>query len=168
MKCEDYINVLYRPPQFPEGAPCSRWWALSDRILVGGSIVSKEDGAHLVRDFGIDAVVSVESERDDEGRWVGNSIYMPFPDVGDAPKPEIFRSILQFSRRCVRDMLHAKFYVHCQMGGSRSPAVALLLMRGLFGLSAPVALEAVRQHKPGYGDHEFHRAYLSAVEEALQ
>lgn len=167
-KAEDYINLLYCPPSFPNGAPCSRWWA-HHRILVGGSIVSKEDGVHLARDFGIDVVISVESERDDGNRWrMGSAIWMPFPDIGAAPRPEVFRAILSFSWTCLRDMPLAKFYVHCQQGGSRSPAVAILLMRGLFGLDAVAALGAVRAHKLGYGDHPFHQAYLAAVEETLR
>ena len=168
MSGEDYVNSLYRPPQFPEGAPCSRWWALPDLVLVGGSIVSKDDGVHLARDFGIDVVVSVESERSDGDRWKGNSTYSPFQDIGASPPPEIFRSILSFSRQCLRDIPRAKFYVHCQQGGSRSPAVAILLMRGLFGLGACEALSCIRAHKPGYGDHEFHKAYLASVDEALR
>lgn len=151
---EDYVNTLYC------GHPCKRWWA-GPRLLVGGSIVSFADAIHL-GSFGVKAVISVESERDDEGRNPYPHIYKPTPDDGTPPPVEWWREILAFARLYAGGVI----YVHCQMGGSRSPAVAYAILRDR-GASPDEALGVLREFKPTYGEHHYHKSYLAAAEAAL-
>mgnify|MGYP001567555139 FL=1 len=168
MHCENYINTLYRPPQHPNGAPCTRWWACPS-ILVGGSIVSEIDAWHL-KDLGITHVLSVESERTDLG-CLGlaglEGHESSFEDVGDREQaiPAILDGILYACSIKGKPV----FYVHCQMGGSRSPAMAYALLRSLFGYSTDRALSSIRHMKPEYANeaHGFGRTYIAAAEEAL-
>lgn len=171
---EEYVNTLYRPPQFPAGAPCARWWA-TQNLLVGGSIISPADGKHLAADFRVGVVLSVECERSDEGRWEegrweGAHCWAPFSDTG-GDASEAMRKLLAFVRCHAYDywppgVAGPRYYVHCQMGGSRSPAAAYLVLR--LSLSPSAALVCIQRGKPGYGQHPFHQAYLAAAEKALE
>lgn len=166
---EKYLNKRYVHPDYPDGVPCERWWA-SDDILVGGSIQSKLDALHLVRDFGITHVISVESEHSDDAEIEGvplSACRYPFQDIGGGDNAPQMLKCLLFAHEAASNSLPV-FYVHCQQGGSRSPAVAWLLLYGIYGLGSNEALQAINVHRPEYGPHPFHKAYLDAAITALQ
>lgn len=161
---EAYVNRCY------ENNEAVRWWA-HDLILVGGSICDGADCDHLVRDFNVGAVLSVESEHDDVGKISPSTFAsrFPFPDDGTPPSFDVWSSIATFARHLggLLDFHTNKLYVHCQQGGSRSPAVAYFIMREQLGMGAEAALASIRRFKTDYGSHPYHVAYLRSAEEAI-
>ncbi len=164
---ETYSNALY------EGHRCHRYWLPGGFfIMVGGSLLGPEDWEHLQADYGITHVLNVETEHDDAGKLPADRLcQVRVPDDGTPFRPEAVLAACLFVAEKVANApmgQDPKFYVHCQMGGSRSPAFAYALMRGVFELSPEEALGAVRAtHKSDYGNHDFHKSYLSSVESAL-
>lgn len=164
---EAYVNRCY------ENHEASRWWA-HPLILVGGSICDLADFAHLRDAFGVDAVISVETEHVDDGKIPPGvpAFRFPFPDDGTPPSFEIWKAISEAWDRLGPDfwMLQLRgghVYVHCQQGGSRSPAVAYFLMRTKLNHDAEGALASIREYKTDYGHHPFHASYLASAEAAI-
>lgn len=165
---ETYQNALY------EGHTCHRYWLPGDfSIMVGGSLLGPGDWDHLHRDFGITHVVNVETEHDDRGKLPDvNLCQVQVPDDGTPfPADKVLAACLFVSEKLLRVAgtgEEPKFYVHCQMGGSRSPGFAYAIMRSAFGLSASQALAAIRSTlRSEYGNHHYHQAYMMSVEAAL-
>lgn len=156
---EFYINKLYL------GHTASRYW-LADNLLVGGSIVDAADWEHLRTDFGISAVINLESEHSDIGKGIDTLLELPTPDDGQKKDPKLFQSAIAFGQ-CILNEPGPKLYVHCQQGGSRSPAFAYAILRGVHGLTKEAALSCIRACHPEYGNHPVHQAYLDSAEEAL-
>jgi rhodanese-related sulfurtransferase len=88
---------------------------------------------------------------------------------------EALARVLDFALRVPYD---AKLYVHCQMGGSRSPAFAYLILRGKYGLGKEAALNALNrgfvhrkdhtpEKEPPYGHSPGHWTYMGNVEDYL-
>jgi protein-tyrosine phosphatase len=143
-----------------------RWW-IDDKVLVGGSLQSPEDWKHLVDAVGIRSVLSVESERSDEHavNAAAKQLRMPFEDNGAPISPGIVRRVIEFARE---SLPLGPMYVHCQGGGSRSPAIAYAILRALMGLSQEEALGRIRRVKTEYHTGAWqHAAYLSSVETVL-
>lgn len=158
---ETYINACYC------GHPCQRWWA-HPNILIGGSINDAEDFAHIVKDFGVTHVISVESEHTDEGKVPAKQLtYLPVPDDGSPPSVAHWKMLVLAAASALiyPDTI---LYVHCQMGGSRSPAAAYAIMRGVFGMGSEASLARLRTGKPTYGDHVYHQSYLESFEKAFE
>lgn len=144
------------------GGEARRYWAIQGRILVGGGIVSAEDGYHLARDYGITHVLSAESENDDKGKWPTTMAgRFAFPDDGKAPGQFIIRAAVKWVRAQPQDAI---WYTHCRLGGSRGPSMAYLVMRAHLGMSAIQALECAGVRQDG---QPLHRAYIEAIEESL-
>lgn len=175
MLAERYINTLYRHPAFPDGAPCLRYWIEERGILVGGSIIDTIDAQHLAADFRVSHVLSVESERDDIGRldpFVAAARFAT-EDNGMAFPSELILSCIGFYHAYkVSEGTHYRqgnIYVHCQAGGSRSPAITYALLRS-DGMSSKDALSAVKNARwragaePNWGEHPFHQNYIAAIE----
>jgi hypothetical protein len=157
---ERYINRMYIDH------PAVRWWAHS-RILVGGSINNSDDFENMQNKFGVTSVISVESEHSDSGK-VPEAIlcHLPTPDDGSAPSVQHWKTLIDFAQVALKDS-SSKVYVHCQMGGSRSPAAAYAIMRTVFNFNPNDALAHIQRFKTGYGEHWYHRNYLESVETAL-
>lgn len=163
MLVETYGNTLYDPSDL---GSAQRFWcgpATSHSIMVGGSILSQADCAHLQQDFGIEAILSVESERPDWGRADPRlpQIHIPMPDDGQ-PKPiEWWAAGIAFG------IPVRKLYVHCQMGHSRSPAMAYALLRVVHKQTTSQALANIRLGHPSFGNHPAHQAYIRSAETAI-
>jgi len=156
---ETYENTLYANNQ------CKRWWA-DPRILVGGSITSSTDWKHLQRAFGIEAVLSVESERDDDDKVTGPYLYVPVLDDG-LPKPlEWWKACLEFAKENLDE--GKKLYIHGQTGGSRSVAVAYGVLRFVYGFNREEAIEKIVRCLPRYGTHPAHVNYMMSAEYAIE
>lgn len=154
---EVYINRMYNDSTH------YRFWA-HRKILVGGSINDATDYELLKGRFGITAVLSVESERRDDGKVPSaESYHVQFPDVGFPPTFQQWELIIMSARQAFASA-DAKLYVHCQAGGSRSPSVAYAIMRSCFGFSPTDALSEIRDFKTTFGDHAFHRTYMDSFE----
>lgn len=171
---EKYTNSLYT---YEPTIMVARWWIPDYPIMVGGSLIDSADWEHLRRDFGVTHVVNIESEHSDRGKLPDALLCeQRVPDDG-APFPSsVVNAIVEFARFAPTE---AVFYVHCQMGGSRSPAAAYAVLRARYGLTAERALAAVnrgfeekkRLTEPAgeavahgsYGWHPVHQSYLSGV-----
>ena len=163
---ETYSNALY------EGHTCHRYWIRKWPVLVGGSVLHSGDWEHLAKDFWITDVVNVETEHDDSGKIPADRLIQArVPDVGSPFPADKILSVCLFVANKLRINDRSRFYVHCQMGGSRSPAFAYAILRGVYGLSQNDALQEIIQSRPEeklpYGHHDFHKAYLKSIEEAL-
>lgn len=163
---ESYINKLY-PDQ--SVALIQRYW-VTPKILVGGSINDREDWEHLERDFGIRSVLNVETEHSDADKGIYRLSECPFPDTG-APIPRgLVRQAVSFAKLAAG---FGPIYIHCQMGGSRAPAIAYAVLRWVYEMEPKEAFDTLRASRdwaPGlpYGDHHYHKAYLVSVDEALR
>ncbi len=163
---ESYVNRLYVDQTV---ALIQRYW-VHPQVLVGGSIVDRDDWLHLERDFGIRSVLNVETEHSDAEKGIARLSECPFPDVGESVPRGLVRQAVSFAK------LAAGFgpvYVHCQMGGSRSPAMAYAILRWVHEMTPQEAFDAIRSSRdwaPGlpYGDHHYHKAYLASIDEALK
>lgn len=156
---ETYTNTLYG------NHPCQRWW-LSERVLIGGSILGADDWSHLRDAYGITAVLNVEIEHSDADKGIATLCELPTFDDGLPKPPMWFVAGAQFGKAALAHPA-ARLYVHCQMGGSRSPLMGYVILRHVFGCTADKALDAIRVVKPTYGEHPFHKFYLASAEAAL-
>lgn len=155
---ETYTNTLY------DNHPCARWW-LAPRILIGGSILSAADWQHLAKDFEITDVINVEVEHTDAGYGIPSLLELPTFDDG---WPKTFPWFLAGCRfaSIVSAAPERRLYIHCQMGGSRSPLMGYAILRK-GGSTVGDALERIHAVHPGWGDHVFHRFYLASADAAL-
>ncbi len=157
MIAEDYVNHLYL------GTPCQRYW-VHPRVMVGGSINDAADAQRLAKEFGITSVLNVETEHSDSNKGIPLLCETQVPDRGQ-PFPQVMvASALAFAKSTLKEPT-TKILVHCQMGHSRSPAFAYLVLRGVFDMPADVALTALQVHRPNYGQHWYHQNYLASIEE---
>jgi hypothetical protein len=163
---ESYVNRLY-PDQ--SVALIQRYW-VHPQVLVGGSINDEEDWQHLHRDFFIQSVLNLETEHSDEGKGIARLSECRFPDVGEPVPRGLVRQAVSFAKLAAG---FGPLYVHCQMGGSRSPAMAYAVLRWVHEMTPQEAFDAVRASRdwaPGlpYGDHHYHKSYLASIDEALK
>jgi len=162
----------YRVPAEPGagGGPAIRWW-LHPRVLVGGSILSEQDGLHLQHDFGVTHVLSVESERLDDGRGFApdHCCRAAFPDDGRRIEPALLERVIEFADRVLRQE-GTTLYCHCQLGGSRGPSLGYLIAHGLLGAPREQVLGAIRRVRaplsPAEGP-DLHRGYVLSIDDVL-
>lgn len=157
---ETYANKLYL------GHTCHRYW-VHPRVMVGGSILDAADWKHLQKDFRLTAVLNVETEHSDHGKEISNLLQTQVPDDGTPFPLDALQLASRFSTYVLGQHPGAKIYVHCQMGGSRSPAFAYLVMRSALNMTPDQSLGVVRKHKPDYGHHQYHQNYLGSIEKFL-
>ncbi len=169
---ETYQNTLYH---YQPDIVVSRWWLPTFPILIGGSLIDAADYEHLKEKFGITHVINVETEHDDTGKVPAEFLCQAQVDDLGAPFPaEKVLSVIAFAMRALE--AGGRIYLHCQMGGSRSPGFAYAILRGVFGFSPEVALKIVndgkmkRRHQgeddQGFGWHPYHVTYIQSVEDA--
>jgi protein-tyrosine phosphatase len=168
---ERVVNRVYWPTNpvcTEEQVTYTRYW-VHGQILVGGTIQDVKDWEHLRDDYGCQFTLSVESERDDVNRLGAmptKHIWDPFEDRGVLEESTLNR-VIYWSLEPLRSGM--SIYVHCQMGGSRSPSIAYALLRGIFGKSKDEALAAIRVSRPDFGANgsPIVPAYLASVEAYL-
>jgi len=128
--------------------------------------------------FGVTHVLNVETEHDDTAKVPPTYKSDPltlcqhkYQTNGTEFPEDKIRSVVVWLDKLRVDYLGTpKFYVHCQQGGSRSPAFAYLLLRVNYKLDPNGALNSIRLGKESfeYGDHPYHIAYISSVERYLR
>jgi len=174
---EVYTNRVYAPDP---NHPVQRWWVTPD-LMIGGSICDQTDWEHLAKDFGIRSVLNVETEHSDEGKGIPNLSECRVPDDGTPFNVDTVRHAVSFAKMMIG---LGPIYVHCQMGGSRSPAFGYAVLRWVHHMDSMAALHTIRNGKDWslkaqngqlvggaglpYGDHRYHQVYLSSVEAALR
>lgn len=163
---EAYENPFTSPP----GHTVLRWW-LPDfpRIMVGGNVVSQADWEHLANDFGITHCLDVEAGRPNDGR-VPPSRYLKVEmvDNGMPMAAELLRQACSFARD-VLSQEETRLYLHCHLGGSRSPAYAYAILRCVYGLSHEDGIVAVNKGFPHGAGYEWSHtpashAYIGAID----
>lgn len=142
----------------------ARYWVALGALMGGGSILSVADWRHLRDAYNVSAVVNLEQEHTDKGYGIPYLLETPLPDDGVARPLEWFWRTEKFVRQQLKK--RRVVYVHCQMGGSRTPVVLYYLLRALYGHSREEALEAINGNKE-YGNHPVHQMYLASADEAL-
>lgn len=161
---ETYSNVLYL------GHQCHRYWVGKFPIMVGGSLLGAADWEHLKTDFGVTDVINVETEHDDAGKLPDANLLQVRVNDDCSPFPaDVVLSACLFGMNKIQS--GGKIYVHCQMGGSRSPAFAYALLRAVYSMNRDQALAVIRScpGREGYGapGHTHHTPYLASVDAAL-
>jgi hypothetical protein len=140
----------------------ARYWVIPNRILAGGSIVDKNDYRHLVADFGVAGVLSVETEHRDTGKGIPCLVELPFPDNGTAPDRTLIRNCIEFGRACLWAG-PGVLYVHCQQGRFRSPAIAYGIAV-MYGSDRQDVRKNIQSSNPNFGGG----VYLETVESVLK
>lgn len=154
---ESYVNkVCINAPT------AERWWA-TPNILVGGSIVDEDDWQHLKKTYGIDAVINVETEHDDYSFSIDKLLQIRVNDDGGVFPNTYIHQLVAFVNYVGLDKT---YYVHCQMGGSRSPAFVYGILRGCYNYTPVAALSKINETKL-WGNHMYHHNYINSVEEGL-
>jgi hypothetical protein len=177
MLAEIYTNRLYYPDPTHK---VQRWW-VNDDIMVGGSINDAADYKHLQDDFNIKSVLNVETEHSDVGKNITFLSECQVPDDGTPFSIDIVRHAVSFAKMTFG---FGPMYVHCQMGGSRSPAFAYAILRWVFKMNPADALKEVQNGKDWfmkiqngqliggsgliYGNHPYHKNYFDSIEKALK
>jgi hypothetical protein len=131
-----------------DGRTAKRYW-VHDRILVGGEITSPADARQLVDAHGITHSLSLQWEKSDD-ELPDNVLRAQFGHPDAPPEPftrEKLQKIVAWASAALDDK-RTVLYVHCQLGSFRSPAIAWLLLRAVFGFSAQEAQNLVQA---GYG-----------------
>ncbi len=138
---EKYANSTYR---YQPTIQTYRWLVPGYPLICGGSIIDAADWEHIRKDFGAEFCINVQNERSDVGNVPTDRLCeVPTDDAHAPPIPhENLAKVLEYALSKPND---AKLYVHCQMGGSRTPAFAYLILRGKYGLSAEQALAKVNE-----------------------
>jgi len=160
-----YENSLPREkPHHVSGGTARRYWA-HDRVLVGGSIMSVEDGASLEK-LGVTHVLSAEHERDDAGKWPDDRrARLEFDDNGLDISESLLHKAMDFADKVLSDP-KTVLYTHCRLGGSRGPSFGYLALRTAFGFDPAKAMAAIRQtREPGWTPHN---RYIRSIERAIE
>ncbi len=149
----------------------NRYWLPGYPIMVGGSVLSADDWAHMASAYGLQRCVNVETEHSDRGKVPDDVLCeAQVHDDGSPFRPEAIGEVIDFARRFP---VNERLYVHCQMGGSRSPGFSYAILRGKYGLSQAAALAVINggfPHAPGhhYGHHPVHQSYIASVDAWLR
>jgi predicted O-methyltransferase YrrM/tetratricopeptide (TPR) repeat protein len=159
------------PPQkHAGGGPARRFW-LHPRVLVGGSILSKEDGLGLAEKYGVTHLLSAESERldDDRGFDDNKRCRVSFVDDGASIDEKLLHEALDFGVKAL-SAPDSVVYAHCQLGGSRGPSMGYLLVHGVFGMPAQETLAIIKAVRAPLNPQEgpdLHRGYLDSINAAI-
>lgn len=144
-------------------------WSVHPNIIIGGSILDQQDWDHLRDDLKVGAVLNVETEHSDAGYGIANLCEAQVPDDHQAFPFDKIRQALVFANEYLTKNPTGILYVHCQMGGSRSPALAYGVLRYHYGIKAGAALDMIRKggRISNYGDHPAHQNYIGSIEKYL-
>ena len=141
-------------------------WSVHPAFLCGGSIIDAADWKGLqAPPFGCSYVINLEQEHSDQGKGIADLLEIPRPDDGSPRPAEWFQNAWRFAREKVAS--GQRGYLHCQAGGSRTPAMLYYFLRKL-GYSQADALAFIRQDRPAFGVHSYHVAYIASAEAALR
>ncbi len=166
MIVETYANSSYT---LDPTVLCRRYWVIQNGLMVGGSVLDAADFHHLQKSYRITDVINVETEHDDTGKVSPDNLFQAqFEDNGAPIDPWKVVGAVAFALKRKLLTPTTVFYVHCQMGGSRSPAIAYAILRTVWGLNPEVSLNIIRSvREDNYGDHAYHKLYLASIERAV-
>ena len=109
----------------------------------------------------------MESERSDFGKVPPDRLcWLPTNDDGAMKDPPLFATAIAYGK-AVLAMPSTVLHIHCQMGVSRSPAVAYGIRRAVYGDSHDQVISHFRTVYPGWGDQPVQQAYVTCALTAL-
>lgn len=162
---ESYVNTVCI------NSPTAKRYWVTPEMMLGGSIIDVQDYEHLKKDYFITGVLNVETEHGDTGKTIDYLCETRVPDDGSPFPLEYVRKAALFTDKFLTENKGKNnLYVHCQMGGSRSPAFAYMVLRHHYKMSIEDALGQIRGIMPSgnnYGEHPYHQTYLSSIEQGL-
>jgi len=165
---EEYVNkVCINQPN------ARRYW-ITPEMMVGGSIIDAEDYEHIKSKFYMHGVLNVETEHLDFGKGINidELCEIQVPDNGTPFPLEYVQRAAKFTDEFLtKNKGRKNLYIHCQQGGSRSPAFAYMVLRHHYKMSESDALGQIRGCVPNgstYGWHEYHQRYLKSIEDGIK
>lgn len=163
---EMYQNRLYH---LQPSITIPRCW-VNPNVMVGGSIVDKNDWVRIQEQHGLGAVLNLEAGTNkdgDKGIDPANLYEIEMKDDGK-PNPVDLVKAVKFANTVLGRNL--KLYVHGTMGGSRSIAVAYMILRRVYQMPPEAALKTIRDeiNDQKWGLHPAHDLYMKAVEATLK
>jgi len=165
---EEYVNkVCINQPN------ARRYW-ITPEMMVGGSIIDAADYEHIKNKFYMHGILNVETEHSDFGKGINvdELCEIQVPDNGTPFPLEYVERAAKFTDEFLtKNKGRKNLYVHCQQGGSRSPAFAYMVLRHHYKMSESDALGQIRGCVPNgnnYGWHDYHKAYLKSIEDGIK
>lgn len=163
---EDYVNkICINQPT------AKRYW-ITPELMVGGSIIDAADYEHIKSKYYMHGVLNVETEHSDVDKGITDLCEIQVPDDGDPFPLEYVQRAAKFTDEFLtKNKGRKNLYVHCQMGGSRSPAFAYMVLRHHYKMSEANALGQVNGCVPGgngWGWHDYHKRYLKSIEDGIK
>lgn len=150
-----------------DGREAARYW-VHDQIIVGGEVRNRADGEHLEKDLGITHVLSLQNEVADSGKFNVPVCQLGMPDQGQDIPDMLTNTAKNFVSDALKDPKN-RVYIHCQIGGSRSPAIAyaMLLACKLVDSKAK-AMEWIRECKGDWqGGWQPYPKYIESIDKAI-
>ena len=135
-------------------------------LLMGGTIIDVRDFEHLRDDFRITHVLNLETEHSDIGKVSCDLCEYPTPDDGQMKASSWFRFAQEFLSIPLQ-LPDPVVYVHCQVGGSRTPMMVYFLLRRFFRMDPATALALIQTEKPSFGSAPYHVNYIASAEQAI-
>lgn len=127
------------------GSPLRRFSQVNRHLFVGGQYRSR--GWRRMKHWGIDAVVNMRIEFDDEKAGIAPDHYLHLPTVDTTPPSlQQLEKGVEFIRAEI-DHGHG-VYIHCEAGVGRSIAMAAAYLIRAKNMSALEAWEAIRKTRP--------------------
>ncbi len=126
------------------GAPMERVSRITPLIHVGGQY--KRRGWKLLKERGVNAVVNLRIEYDDNDAGIAPVDYLYLPTVDDTPPTlDHLKLGVEFIQRCVEQ--GKGVYIHCASGVGRAPSMAAAYFVSQ-GLSFEEAMQKVADQRP--------------------
>lgn len=126
------------------GASPERFSKITDGLHVGGQYLAR--GWHRLEGRGVNAVINMRIEFDDEEAGIAPEQYLHLPTVDNtAPKLEDLKKGVEFIEKVLRR--DGEVYVHCEAGVGRAPTMAAAYLVSQ-GMKPTAAWDLLRDRRP--------------------
>jgi CheY-like chemotaxis protein len=159
---EEYVNSVS-----PNKPVLQRYW-IDSKLMVGGNICDQTDWQHLEKDYGIRAVINIETPEAEKGITIPNLCEFYAADDGGQFAKERVQEVVKFAEKHISEPI----YIHCHLGMSRSPHFGYAILRHCYKMPQDEALAKVmkalptERHHWGFNQHTV--SYIKCIEEALK
>ena len=139
-----------------------RW--VTNRLAIGGMVGTRQNAVALER-LGVSHVLNLQAEFDDAAVFTGSAIRLAWVPVEDRLQPfpaDAVLAAIAFGCDALAQQ-HARLFVHCLAGRTRSPLFAYAILRA----SGVSAAECVHSIRAAEARADLDGAHLDAIERVL-